>query len=115
MNKVIRRTIQIPQGAKIGPSNEPIYGYKDISAYCAGGLAVHRTGPGNRWKWTVTHESSGLAIGVLGGMTKTRATENMMKALELEVDWTMPENEILKFLRDSKDIVKKLREIGNSN
>ena len=109
-----RREIQIPQGAKIGTAQEPIYGYETRPAYCASGLAVHKTGKGARWKWMVTHEASGFALGVLGAMTKARAVENMQAALTLDFDWTRNERDTIAALRQSRGIVDAMRKIGES-
>lgn len=109
-----RREIQIPQGARIGSAQEPIYGYETRPAYCASGLAVHKTGKGARWKWMVTHEASGFALGVLGAMTKQRAVENMQAALALDFDWTRNEQETVAALRQSRGIVDAMRKIGES-
>lgn len=108
-----KRTIQIPMGAKIGPNQKPIYGYAERIAYCAGGLAVHKTGEGARWKWMVTHEASGLAIERIGAMTKATALENMQKALALDFDWSQGEAETLDALRSNRCIVDAITEIGD--
>lgn len=105
---MIKREIKIPQGAKIGSSQEPIYGYKIVEAYCKGGLAVHK-GKGG---WIVSHELSGLSLGVLGAKTKNRAVENMEAALALDFDWTRDEQETIAALRQTKGIAEALYHIG---
>lgn len=110
-----KRDIRIPQGSKIGSNQEPIYGYKIVEAYCKGGLAAHKTGKGARWKWMVTHERSGLALGVIGAMTKSRAVENMEAALALNFDWTLDEQETIAALREAPGVVVALRRVGESD
>jgi len=115
-----KRTIRIPQGARCGSDNEPIYGWKEIPALCAGGLAVHKAVPhkglyNGRWRWMVTHESSGMALGVLGAMTRARALANMAGALALPFDWTLDEAKTMAALRESRGIVDALRKIGESD
>lgn len=113
--KPVRRVVLIPQGAKIGPEAKPIYGYEERPADCLGGLCVHKTGKGARWKWMVTHEASGMCIERLGTITKARAMENMQAALALDFDWTLPERETLDALRQSRGIVDAVTRIGESN
>jgi hypothetical protein len=110
-----KRTIRIPQGQRCGSSQEPIYGWRETPALCAGGLAVHKALPGTRWRWMVTHESSGLALGVIGAMTRARALANMAAALDLPFDWTLDESRTLKALLESRGIVLALRAIGASD
>jgi hypothetical protein len=110
-----RRTIQIPQGAPIGPDRRPIYGYAERAAYCAGGLAVHKTGNGARWRWMVTHEASGLALEALGAMTHKAAMTNMHAALALDFDWTRGRVETLDALKNRRDVVDAIKAIGNHN
>ena len=110
-----KRTILIPQGQRCGSSQEPIYGWKETPALCAGGLAVHAANKGERWRWMVTHESSGLALGVLGAMTRARALANMAAALDLPFDWTLDESQTLKAMRESRGLVDAVRAIGASD
>lgn len=110
-----RRTITIPRGGKIGPEQRPIYGYEEIQAHCAGGLAVHKALPGNRWKWQVTHEGSGMVIGLLGAMTCRDAIANMQAALAIDFDWTQGEAETVAALRTRRDVVDAIRAIGTHN
>lgn len=110
-----RRTIRIPKGARCGPDNEPIYGWHECPAYCAGGLAVHKRTGRDRWHWNVTHIASGLSLEVIGAMTKARAVENMRAALALPFDWTRGEAETLAALRESRGIVDAMRRIGESD
>ena len=114
-DKPVKRVISIPQGAKVGPDARPMYGYKDVPADCLGGLCVHKTGKGARWKWMVTHEASGLSLERIGAMTKARALENMRAALDLDIDWTLPERKVLDALRQSRGIVDAITRIGESN
>lgn len=107
-----RRTISIPRGAKIGSDQRPIYGLETMPADCAGGLAVHKALPGHRWRWMVSHESSGLCLDRIGAMTKARALENMQAALALPFDWTRGESETLAALRTSRGIVDAITSIG---
>lgn len=110
-----RREIRIPRGAKSGPSQEPIYGYETLPAYCLKGLAVHKALKGERWKWMVTHEKSGLKLDRIGAMTKARAVENMQAAVALPFDWTKGERETLDALRASRGIVDAITAIGQRN
>jgi hypothetical protein len=75
MADTVKKTLRIPLGAKTGPEGRPLYGWHECPADCLSGLAVHKALKGGRWKWMVTHESSGLALGVLGAMTRARALE----------------------------------------
>jgi hypothetical protein len=111
---VIKKTIQIAQGAKVGPEQRPIYGYKEVTAYCEGGLAVHRRIGKERWHWIVSHEASGLALGVIGAMTKARAVENMRATLALGFDWTRDEQATIAALRAADGILPAMRKIGES-
>ena len=112
--ELVKRDIKIPRGAKIGSNQEPIYGYEIVPAYCAGGLAVHKSvGKSQRWKWTVSHESSGLSLAVIGGMTKTQAVENMKRALEIDFDWTLDEDETISALRQNRHVVDAIQRIAN--
>lgn len=108
-----RKTVKIPQGAPIGPNGAPIYGYIEVQADCMGGLCVHKTGKGARWKWMVTHEKSGLALDRIGAMTKARALDNMQKVLALEFDWNQDEKAALAALRQSRGIFDAITAIGN--
>ena len=108
-----KRTILIPQGQRCGSSQEPIYGWKETPALCAGGLAVHKGGA--RFAWGVTHESSGLALDVLGAQTRARALANMAAALDLPFDWTLDESRTLKTMRESRGLVDAVRAIGASD
>ena len=108
-----RGTIRIPQGARIGAAQEPIYGYQERSADFLKGLCVHKTGKGARWRWMVSHAASGLALERLGGMTKTVALENMRKAAALDFDWTQGEADTLAALRIRRDVVDAITSIGN--
>ena len=114
-DKLVKRTIRIPQGSRCGPDSEPIYGYQERPADCLGGLCVHKTGKGARWRWMVTHEASGLSLDRLGAMTKARAVENMRAAVALDFDWTLPEREALDALRQSRGIVGAITAIGESD
>lgn len=111
--KLEKRVISIPQGAKCGPAQKPIYGFKDVDAYCSGGLAVHKTGRGARWRWTVTHIASGLGLTNLGAMTKALAVANMERALALEFDWTLDEKKTFAAMREDPTIAASIRAIGN--
>ena len=108
-----KRTIRIAQGQRMGPANEPIYGWKETPALCEGGLAVHRGGA--RFAWGVTHESSGLALDVLGAQTRARALANMAAALALPFDWSRDEASTKKALMESRGLVPALRAIGASD
>ena len=114
-DKPVRRAVKIPQGAKVGPDQRPMYGHIEVQADCLGGLCVHKTGKGARWRWMVTHEASGLGLERIGAMTKARAMENMRAALGLGFDWTLPERETLDALRQSRGIVDAITRIGESN
>lgn len=106
--------LAIPRGAKIGPDARPIYGYEEVTATGAGGLAVHKAvGKGNRWRWTVTHVETGLCLERIGAMTKKGAMENMRRALDLPVDWTLPEAEIFRALREDRRLIDGLNAIAN--
>lgn len=107
-----KRKIKLARGAKTGPENQPIYGWHEVDAYCKGGLAVHKALKGDRWKWTVTHEASGLALTWIGANTKSDTVANMEKALALNFDWTRGEAETIAALRESRDIVDAFRKIG---
>ena len=107
-----KRIIKIPQGAKIGPEQKPIYGYMDVVAYCKDGLSVHKSLGGKRWKWTVTHEASGLSLDVIGANTKRDAAANMEKALELGFDWSRSEEGTVAALKENRGIYDALRKIG---
>jgi hypothetical protein len=115
MADTVKNTLRIPLGAKTGPEGRPLYGWHECPADCLSGLAVHKALKGGRWKWMVTHESSGLALGVLGAMTRARALENMRAAVALGFDWTLPEAEALTAMRQSRGLVDALRRIGESN
>lgn len=111
--KLEPQTIRIPQGAKTGPRQDPIYAWAETPAYCLNGLAVHKSlGRRPRWKWTVTHIGSGLQIECLGGRTKAEAEANMRAALDLPFDWTRGEDETLKAMRETPGIGAALRKIG---
>lgn len=112
MPDIVKRTITIPQGAKIGPDGRPIYGAIKVPADCLAGLAVHKDLGGSRWKWMLTHESSGMKLDRLGAMTKARAVENMRLATALPFDWTLPEKETLEALRESRGIVDAISQIA---
>ena len=105
-------TLTIPRGAKMGPDAKPIYGYVDVEATEERGLAVHKSLPGHRWRWTVTHVQSGLCLGRIGGMTKKAAMENMRMVLELPIDWTMNEQETIKALREDRRIMDGINAIA---
>lgn len=111
-DKIELREIRIPRGARIGLSNEPIYGWETLPGYCLKGLTVHKALKGTRWKWMVTHEASGLKLDRIGAMTKARAVENMRAAVALPFDWTKGERETLDALRASRGIVDAISEIG---
>ena len=109
-------TLAIPRGAKIGPDAKPIYGYENVTATVDRGLAVHKAvGKGPRWKWTITHVSTGFALERIGAMTKKQALENMERALALPVDWTLPEAEIFKVLREDRRIMDGINAIATHN
>lgn len=111
--EIIKREIRIPRGAKVGSKQEPIYGHETVPAYCSGGLAVHKSvTKGSRWKWMVSHERSGLSLAVIGGMTRQQAVENMKKALEIDFDWTLDENETISALRQNRHVIDAIREIA---
>lgn len=110
-----RRTITIPRGAKIGPEQRPIYGYEEVTAYCAGGLAAHKALKGNRWKWQITHEASGMKIDFLGAMTCRDAIANMQAALAIGFDWTQGEEETVAALKSRRDVVDAIRAISTHN
>lgn len=110
-----RRTIAIPRGAKIGPEQRPMYGYGEVTAYCAGGLAAHKSLPGTRWKWQITHEASGMRIDLLGAMTCRDAIANMQAAIAIDFDWTQGEAETVAALRTRRDVVDAIRAIGTHN
>lgn len=112
-DKLETRTLRIPQGARIGAKQEPIYGYLEREAHCLKGLCVHKTGKGARWRWMVSHEASGLALERLGGLTKAVAVANMRAALALNFDWTKGEAETIAALRSRRDIVDAITAIGN--
>lgn len=113
MEKLTPCTLRIPQGAKTGPEQKPIYGYLEAAAYSLGGLAVHKSlGRRPRWKWSVTHIGSGLMIECLGGGAKAEAEANMRAALALDFDWTQGEKETLKAMRETPGIGAALRKIG---
>ena len=104
-------TVKIPNGARIGPKQKPIYGYSETAAYTnGGGLCVHRALSGKGWN--VTHVASGYKIGPLCATTKKRALANMAAALALDFDWTLPEQEAFAALRASRGIVDSCRAIG---
>lgn len=115
MGKLEKRVIAIPQGARVGSDQKPIYGFKDVVAYCSDGLAVHRANRGARWRWTVTHIESGLGLTVLGAMTKTLAVENMERALALDFDWTLDEKKTFAAMRENPTIAASIKSIGNRN
>ena len=105
-------TLAIPRGAKMGPDASPIYGYIEVEATEKRGLAVHKSPPGLRCRWMVTHVQSGLFMGRIGAMTKKAAMENMRRALELPIDWTMNEQETLKALREDRRIMDGINAIA---
>ena len=107
-----KRDVRIPMGARCGSSNEPIYGWHIAPAMCAGGLAAHKALKGQHWKWTVTHEGSGMHISPLCAMTRARALANVRAALALEFDWTRGEADTLAALRAARGIVDACRAIG---
>lgn len=105
--------IAIPRGAKVGPDARPIYGYEEVTATGEKGLAVHKSvGKCNRWAWTVTHVATGFSLERIGARTKKDAMENMRRALELPVDWTLPEAEIFKVLREDRRIMDGINAIA---
>jgi hypothetical protein len=110
-----KRVIRLACGSKVGPDRRPIYGWREETAYCEGGLAVHKAVKGARWRWMVTHELSGLSLDVIGAMIKARAVENMRAALALGFDWTRGEAETIAALRESRGLVDTLRKIGESD
>ncbi|UFS66930.1 hypothetical protein LO749_20770 [Paracoccus denitrificans] len=105
-------TLAIPRGARIGPEAKPIYGYDVVEAFEERGLAVHKSLPGKRWRWMVTHVQSGLCLERIGAMTKKTAMENMRRALELPIDWTMSEQETIKALREDRRIMDGINAIA---
>ena len=109
-----KRTVRIPLGDKIGPDRQPIYGWQDVTAYCINGLCVHRSTPGYRHKWTVTHEASGLTLERIGARTKARAMENMRAAVALDFDWTLPERETQNALRESRNVMDEINRIAET-
>lgn len=111
--KFEKRDVRIPMGARTGPENEPVYGWHIAPAMCAGGLAVHKALQGQKWKWTVTHEGSGMYIAPLCAMTRARAQANVEAALALNFDWTRGERDTLDALRASRGIVDACRAIGD--
>jgi len=64
-----------------------------VTAYCEGGLAVHRS-PNNKACWVVTHIGSGRSIDILL-KTKKEAVKAADRLLELDVDWTRDEMEVM--------------------
>lgn len=104
--------LAIPRGAKIGPDARPIYGYAEVEAIEERGLAVHKSLGRTRWRWMVTHVSSGLCLDRIGAMTKKAALENMRRALELPIDWTMPEQEVFAVLRTDRRIMDGINAIA---
>jgi hypothetical protein len=108
-----KRIIRIPRGARIGPDQEPIYGWLEVEAYCKGGLCVHkRLDKGARWKWSVTHEASGMGLPVIGADTKRETAANVEAALALDFDWTMSEEDTIAAFRKDRSIVDAVRKIG---
>ena len=105
--------LAIPRGAKKGPYARPIYGYAEVEAIEERGLAVHKSLGVTRWRWMVTHVSSGLCLDRIGAMTKKAALENMRRALELPIDWTMPEQDVIAVLRTDRRIVEGINAIAN--
>ena len=110
--EIEKREIRIPLGAKCGEKQEPIYGWHVCHAHCLSGLAVHKAIKGQRWKWMVTHEASGMRLDILGANTQKRAIENMRDAVALNFDWTKGEDETIAALRQSRGIVDACRSIG---
>lgn len=108
-----KQTIKIPRGAKIGPNNEPIYGYVEVEAYCKGGLAVHKAvDEGSRWQWSVTHINTGMKIDAIGDNTKRDTVARMESALALDFDWTMSEDETMAALKANRWVTDAIRKIG---
>jgi hypothetical protein len=108
-----KQTIKIPRGAKIGPKQEPIYGYLEVEAYCKGGLALHKSvGSGNRWKWSVTHIATGMKIDSIGDNTKRDTVARMEQVLALDFDWAMSEADTMKALRENRWVTDAIRKIG---
>lgn len=107
-----KRIIRLAKGAKIGPENQPIYGWAEVEAFCEGGLAVHKAAPGDKCKWMVTHEQSGLGLHVIGARTKARAVANMKAALAIGFDWNRGEQETLQALRETRGVLDALRAIA---
>lgn len=112
--KLEKITLNIPMGAKMGPAQEPVYGYKEIIAETNGqGLAIHRLN-GNSGPWTVVHINSGMRISILGAKTKKRAIENMLSALALDFDWNQSEEDTLAAVRTTPGIRDALISIGDA-
>jgi hypothetical protein len=111
-----KQIVKIPRGAKIGPNQEPIYGYLEVEAYCKGGLAVHKAADkGSRWKWSVTHINTGMKIDAIGDNTKRDTVARMELALALDFDWTMSEADTMKALRENRWVTDAIRKIGERN
>ena len=104
--------LAIPRGAKIGPDARPIYGYEEVQAIEDRGLAVHKSLKGHRWRWMVTHVQSGLCLERIGAMTKAAAMANMSRALDLPIDWTLPEEKIFQALRADRRIMDGINAIA---
>lgn len=113
--KLAKLTLQIPKGARVGPDQEPIYGYTEVTAYTFPntGLAVHKSLDRKpRWKWTITHTPSGLCLERIGANTKAEAVANMERALELPIDWNQPQEKVLAKLREDRRIMDGINEIA---
>lgn len=107
------RDIQVPQGAFVGPDQQPIYGYKTVPAKCLKGLCVHKANRGHRWKWMLTHEASGLCLEMLGAMTQKQAIEHMRRATDIDFDWTAPRDAVIERLKTRRAVFDALRAIAN--
>ena len=75
---------------------------------------------GSRRPWVVATAvlavvATGLCLERIGAMTKKQALENMERALALPVDWTLPEAEIFKALREDRRIMDGINAIATHN
>lgn len=72
-------------------------GTREVDAYLAGGLAIHRDAVDGRWR--VTHVASGLAVvftvyGGRGKGTLKHARALVAELLATDIDWTLPASEV---------------------
>lgn len=92
-----RRTIALDHG---------IYGKPTVTAFCANGLAVYKSGTNKTRPWVVLHEASGKVISDMGRCTRQGAFDVMAALLATSVIWDAPKDTILDQMRANLTAVR---------